>query len=285
MEGGSGPMQHVLIVDDSEPIRERLTALLAEIPRIQIVGQTGDGRQALEAVRVLKPDSVILDIQLPGRSGIELLKDIKARHPQVRVIMLTNHDEPGYRRQCKQLGADHFLNKTLEFDKIIDTILEPTAHLGKEHVMETFTNILVVSRSTKRCVKVLRVGITLARKFGAKLHMLHIPHDPFNLEGWNLPVPSLDAEYKDMLAKAKKDLDRLVAAEKDEGMHIDEWIKSGVPAEEIEKVVKSEGVDLILMLAHREDRLEHFLFGKTNDAIIRGLPATLMLVKDTEELK
>ena len=145
--------------------------------------------------------------------------------------------------------------------------------------METFTNILVVSRSTEHCVKVLRKGISLARKFNAKLHVLHVIHDPFSLNGWNLPVPSLDKEYRQMAAKAREELDRLVAAEKTEGMQIDEWVRNGEPVDEIAKVVESEGIDLILMLAHKEGRLEHFLFGKTNDAIIRRLPATLMLVK------
>lgn len=130
-------MQHVLIVEDSEPIRERLAALLAESRRIRIVGQTGDGGQALEAVASLKPDAVILDIRLPGCSGIELLRQIKARHPQIRVIMLTNHDDAGYRRLCKQLGADHFLSKALEFDKIIDTILAIGASPEKEGAKET----------------------------------------------------------------------------------------------------------------------------------------------------
>jgi nucleotide-binding universal stress UspA family protein len=145
--------------------------------------------------------------------------------------------------------------------------------------MEAFNNILVVSRSTKHCVKVLHTGISLARKYGAKLHVLHIIHDPFSLEGWNLPVPSFNDDYTRMVAKAREELDRTIAAEKAEGMQIDEWIKNGEPADEIQKVVESEGVDLIIILAHREGRLEHFLFGKTNDAIIRRLPATLMLVK------
>ena len=71
----------------------------------------------------------------------------------------------------------------------------------------------------------------------------------------------------------------MVRAEKAEGLIITEWIKDGNPVDEIQNVVEREHVDLILMLAHREGRLEHFLFGKTNDAIIRRLPATLMLVK------
>ena len=145
--------------------------------------------------------------------------------------------------------------------------------------METFNNILVVSRSTKNCVKVLRTGVALARKFDAKLHVLHIIHDPFNVNGWNLPVPSLDEEYKAMVAQAREELDRIIRREQAEGMVINEWVKDGDPVEAISQAVEKEGVDLILMLAHREGRLEHFLFGKTNDAIIRKLPATLMLVR------
>ena len=145
--------------------------------------------------------------------------------------------------------------------------------------MEAFNNILVVSRSTQHCIKVLHKGISLARKYNAKLHILHIIHDPFNLNGWNLPTPSFDDEYKAMVAKARKELDRMVQAEKAEGLNITEWIKGGEPADEIQSVVESEGIDLILMLGHKEGRFEHFLFGKTNDAIIRRLPATLMLVK------
>jgi universal stress protein A len=145
--------------------------------------------------------------------------------------------------------------------------------------METFNNILVISRSTQHCIKVLRTGIALARKFDARLNVLHIIHDPFSVNGWNLPVPSLDDEYKSMVAKARAELDRLVQAEKAEGLVISEWVKDGNPVDTIQETVESENVDLILMLAHREGRLEHFLFGKTNDAIIRRLPATLMLVR------
>jgi universal stress protein A len=145
--------------------------------------------------------------------------------------------------------------------------------------MEAFKNILVVSRSTQHCIKVLRKGISLARKYDARLHILHIIHDPFNLNGWNLPAPSFEEEYQKMAERARRELDRMVRAEKAEGLTVDEWVKNGNPADEIKNVVESEHIDLILMLAHQEGRLEHFLFGRTNDEIIRSLPATLMLVK------
>ena len=145
--------------------------------------------------------------------------------------------------------------------------------------MEDFKNILVVSRSTQHCIKVLRRGISLARKYNASLHILHIIHDPFNLDGWNLPAPAFNDEYQKMADKARRELDRMVREEKAEGLNIDELVKNGNPADEIKNVVESQKIDLILMLAHKEGRLEHFLFGRTNDEIIRSLPATLMLVK------
>jgi nucleotide-binding universal stress UspA family protein len=145
--------------------------------------------------------------------------------------------------------------------------------------METFKNILVVSRSTRHCIKVLHTGIALARKFDARLHVLHIIHDPFSLDGWNLPVPSLEKEYKAMVTNARAEIDRIIQEEKAEGLVINEWVKDGKPVDAITQAVEKENVDLILMLAHREGRLEHFLFGKTNDAIIRKLPASLMLIR------
>ena len=145
--------------------------------------------------------------------------------------------------------------------------------------MDTFENILVVSRSTKHCIRVLRTGISLARNYGANLHMLHILHDPFSLNGWNLPIPSLEEEYQKMAAAARQEIDRMVRAEKAGGLVISDRVKDGNPVDAIQDMVEKAHIDLILMLAHQEGRLEHFLFGKTNEAIIRSLPASLMLVK------
>jgi nucleotide-binding universal stress UspA family protein len=144
---------------------------------------------------------------------------------------------------------------------------------------KTFKNILVVSRSTKHCRAAVETGISLAHQYGAHLYLLHVIHDPFSLEGWNLPVPSFHDEYEKMVADARKGLDRMVKIEKDKGLPVTVWVKDGEPAEEIKKVVEEENVDLIIMLAHEEGRLEHFLFGRTNDAILRKLPASILLVK------
>ena len=71
----------------------------------------------------LLPDTVILDIRLPDDSGIQLLRQIKSGYPGIKVIMLTNYDLQQYRRQCLRLGADYFLNKTQEFEKMVPAVL------------------------------------------------------------------------------------------------------------------------------------------------------------------
>lgn len=145
--------------------------------------------------------------------------------------------------------------------------------------METFNNILVVSRSTHNCVKVLRTGISLARKYGSKLNLLHVIYDPFYFNGWNFPMASYDEQLQQEIKKVREELSHIIARERSEGLEINEWIEHGKPIKEIEKVVEKAGIDLILMLAHQEGRMEHFLFGRTNEAVIRDLPATLMLIK------
>ena len=117
-------MKRVFIVDDSKQVRERLISLLSDYPEIRIVGQAGNGRETVNALDTQKPDTVILDIRLPGRNGIQLLSEIKAAHPEITVIMLTNYDFEQYRKQCMQFGADYFFNKTLEFEKVVNVLVE-----------------------------------------------------------------------------------------------------------------------------------------------------------------
>ena len=121
-------MKQVLIVDDSPQVRRRIAALLNESPLIRIVGEAGSGREALETVKQTRPDTVILDIRLPDQNGMTLLKQFKTRYPKMTVIMLTNLEDPRYRRACLDLGADHFFSKTEEFDRIIDMIATNAAH-------------------------------------------------------------------------------------------------------------------------------------------------------------
>lgn len=145
--------------------------------------------------------------------------------------------------------------------------------------MSSFRKILVVSRSTRECKKAVQAGITLARQSDAALYLMHVLHDPFNIDGWNLPLPGFHDAYEKMAAEAGKDLERLVKAEKEKGTQVTEMVRRGKPEDEIQEFVEKEGIDLIIMMAHEEGHIEHFLFGRTNHETIRRLPASILLVK------
>lgn len=114
----------VLIVDDALPVRERLVRHLAAIDGVEIAGEAGTVPEAMNAVRALHPDAVVLDIQMPGGTGIDVLEEIRKSFPETTVIMLTNTPLPQIRRKCLLAGAAHFFDKTCEFEKVADVLRE-----------------------------------------------------------------------------------------------------------------------------------------------------------------
>lgn len=109
----------IFIADDSSIIRGRLVDLLSEREEIVIIGQAEQGSEATAAIRELQPDVVILDIRMPGGSGIDVLQDIKKEEPAPIVIMLTNYPYRQYRKKCMDAGADFFFDKSTQFDQVI----------------------------------------------------------------------------------------------------------------------------------------------------------------------
>ena len=114
----------VLIVDDSKIVCDGLQQMLINIADVEIVGQAHNAEDAIASISELKPDVVILDIRLLGKSGIDVLKDIRAKKLPIRVIMLTNYPYPPYRKKCESLGADYFFDKVAEIEMIPKVIAE-----------------------------------------------------------------------------------------------------------------------------------------------------------------
>ncbi len=108
----------VIIADDSAVVRERLVSLLSELPGIELAGQAQDAPQAKEMIRSVKPDVVILDIQMPGGSGVDVLESIERNGTRPVAIMLTNFPYPQYRKRSMDGGAEFFLDKSTEFQKL-----------------------------------------------------------------------------------------------------------------------------------------------------------------------
>lgn len=120
-------MKTVYIVDDSQAVRERLVCIISEVDGAALAGATGDPREAVRAICQLHPDAVILDIRMAGMNGIQVLREIKKGQRAPIVIMLTNYPFEQYRRKCTEAGADYFLNKSTEFERI-NEILARVVH-------------------------------------------------------------------------------------------------------------------------------------------------------------
>lgn len=108
----------ILLVEDSIVILEKMRESLSELTYI---GSLKTAVNAIDAMGILKKepiDVVLLDINLPGINGIDVLRYIKKNHPTTLVIMVTNHSKDEYRNSCLKLGADHFIDKSTEFESI-----------------------------------------------------------------------------------------------------------------------------------------------------------------------
>jgi DNA-binding NarL/FixJ family response regulator len=129
METARTDHTNVFLVEDSVPIRTRLAEMLGAIEGVSIVGEADAPDSAIEGIMRTRPHSVVLDIQLIGGSGIEVLRKVRSVDPGIVFIMLTNHPNPQYRRICLEAGASYFLDKTSEFENVKEII----AGLGRTH--------------------------------------------------------------------------------------------------------------------------------------------------------
>jgi len=152
--------------------------------------------------------------------------------------------------------------------------------------MKDHSRILVISRMTPYCRDAIHYGLSLARKYKGELFILHLLSNPGDIFAVNAPGLFPQEEYNrylDIQQKAKEELDKIIMREIKDGFPIKEFISDHDPVGEIANVVKEENIDLIVMLAHEEGRLEHALFGREKDNIIRSLPCSILLVKKEPE--
>ena len=112
----------ILVVDSSALVVERLNGLLKEMNCIDCVTAANTYGEALEKLSADKCDFVLLDTRLPGKNGFELLSYIKRNYPDIKTIMLTNQTSDFYRNKGQKIGADHFIDKSSEFDKVTEII-------------------------------------------------------------------------------------------------------------------------------------------------------------------
>lgn len=112
----------LLLVDDHEIVRAGLRMLFLAEPDIAIVGEVGSGEAAIEAVRTLNPDVVIMDIAMPGMGGIEATRRIKEASPDTAVLALTMHEDEQYFFQMLNAGASGYVPKRAAADDLVSAI-------------------------------------------------------------------------------------------------------------------------------------------------------------------
>jgi len=113
-------LPRVFFVEDSHLVLDRLMTLLAGVARS--AGYAESAAEAIEAILVARPDAVVLDLKLAHGSGIDVLRALQVRAPEIGIYMLTNHPAAHYRRLAVDLGARGFYDKSTEFDRVRDDI-------------------------------------------------------------------------------------------------------------------------------------------------------------------
>ncbi|MBW2412021.1 MAG: response regulator transcription factor [Deltaproteobacteria bacterium] len=109
----------IVLAEDHTILREGLKALLSSDPQFEIIGEAADGRKAVRCVEKLEPDLILMDLSMPRMSGMEAIREIKNRYPEIRIIALTVHKTDEYLHTTLQAGADGYVLKDATHDELM----------------------------------------------------------------------------------------------------------------------------------------------------------------------
>ena len=115
-------MIRCVIADDHTILREGLKQLLSNDPDIRVIGEASDGPSVMQAVRSLEFEVLVLDMSMPGKSGLDLIRWVKAERPELRILVLTMHDEGQYAIRSIRAGASGYLTKESAASKLVMAI-------------------------------------------------------------------------------------------------------------------------------------------------------------------
>ncbi|MEI6948601.1 response regulator transcription factor [Paraflavisolibacter sp. H34] len=130
----------IIIVDDHTLVREAWAFILDRDARFSVVGECGTGEEALELVRLLRPEIVLMDINLPAMSGLEAAELIQKEIPASKVIGISFHAEPAYARRMIQKGALGYLTKNSSHEEMYQALLE--VHQGRKYICQEIKDLL-----------------------------------------------------------------------------------------------------------------------------------------------
>ncbi len=131
----------VLIADDHQLFREGLVNLLSSVPKIEVIEQAKDGKEAVEKTIKLKPDVVLIDINMPLMNGIEATKMLKEKLPELKIIAVSMHSDRQYVKGILEAGADGYLLKNCTYKQLTEAIL--SVNVGKKILSEDITELVI----------------------------------------------------------------------------------------------------------------------------------------------
>ena len=112
----------VLLVDDHAILREGLRMLLSSQPDIEVIGEAGDGREALDKAALLQPDVVLMDISMAGMDGLEATRELRRTQPETQIIVVSQHDEPQFVNSLLEAGAVGYVLKRMGGASVVDAV-------------------------------------------------------------------------------------------------------------------------------------------------------------------
>lgn len=114
----------VLVVDDHPAFRRALTSALRMVKSIEVAGEAGGGVAATQQARALDPDLVIMDLSMPDLDGIAAMREIHLARPELPIVILTAHADPGVEREAREAGASGFLAKGVSLEDLVIVLHE-----------------------------------------------------------------------------------------------------------------------------------------------------------------
>ena len=118
----------ILIADDSKPITDRLTEMLNDLPGIDVAGCARTAGECLQFIRITKPDVLLLDLEMCGSNGLDVLRSIQPGRGEITTIVLTNSASAPFREACRKAGAAYFLDKSNELGDLEKILTQLIAH-------------------------------------------------------------------------------------------------------------------------------------------------------------
>ena len=210
----------VLIADDHALVRAGFRALVEKIEGLVVVGEAGNGTEALKLVRELQPNLLLLDLTMPEGGGFEVLDQMKKHYPEIRVIVLTVHEAGEYAIRALREGAAGFLPKSAagtELEQAIQTVLRGEVYIGpemsrktvieygkgttKRDLLDTLSprqrevlRLIAEGRTTKQIAQELEISVKTVETHRAQLMDRLKIHDVAGLVRYAIMVGLIDVE-------------------------------------------------------------------------------------------